>query len=320
LDWLEIAVCTQPEGVEAIADLFEEMQTGGVIIEDPAVILRYAMEIHPDEWGISKKVTSNDLPVVKSYLPAGQGLDRRLAGFYSALKRLALNPPPQVSIRIVTDEDWANAWRAYYKPVRVGRRLVVKPSWEEWYPGEGDLVIDIDPGMAFGCGTHATTSLCLRLLEVYVRSGATVYDVGTGSGILAIAAARLGAGRVVAVDLDEVACRVAAENVERNRVAGVVQVVRGNLLDLVEGQADLVVCNIIAGVITGFAPDASRALARGGLFIASGIIRDRAPDVRAAMESAGLAIREQLDEGQWVAFVGEKIKDEESFLRFAGTN
>jgi len=311
VNWLEIAVCTHPEGVELVAELFDEMQTGGVVIEDPAVILRYEMEVHPDEWGISEKITDRDLPVVKSYLPVGQGLDRRLAGFYAALKRLALNPAPQVRIRMVADEDWANAWRAYYKPVRAGQRLVVKPSWEEWSPGEGDLVIDMDPGMAFGCGTHATTSLCLRLLEVYVHSGATVYDVGTGSGILAIAAAKLGAGRVVAVDLDEMACRIAAENIERNKVSGVVQVVHGNLLDLVGGQADLVVSNIIAGVIIGFAPDASRALVRGGLFIASGIIRDRASDVCAAMKSAGLAIRERLEEGQWVAFVGEKIKNEE---------
>jgi len=306
VDWLEITVCTFPGTVEAIAELFEEMKTGGVIIEDPAIILRYAAETHPDEWGVPGKVSEHDWPLIKSYFPADQNLNRRLSDFYQALDRLALSPAPQVSTRRVVDEDWANAWRAYYKPVRAGQRLVVKPSWEEWSRKEGDLVIEMDPGMAFGCGTHTTTLLCLRLLEVYVRSGDTVYDVGTGSGILAVAAAKLGAGRVTATDLDELACRVALENVARNQVNGIVQVVHGNLLDLVEGQADLVVSNIIASVIMNLAPDASRALVPGGIFIASGIIRDRAVAVRAAMEASGLAIRDQLCEGHWVAFVGEK--------------
>jgi len=306
---VEITVCTLPGTVEVVAELFEEMKTGGVIIEDPAVILRYAAETHPDEWGVPGKVSEHDWPLVKSYLPVDPDLDRRLSDFYQALERLALSPAPQVSIRRVVDEDWANAWRAYYKPVRAGQRLVVKPSWEEWSREEGDLVIEMDPGMAFGCGTHTTTLLCLRLLEVYVRSGITVYDVGTGSGILAVAAAKLGAGRVIAVDLDDLACRVAVENVIRNKVTGIVKVVHGNLLDLVEGRADLMVSNIIASVIINFTPAASRALVPGGIFIASGIIRDHALKVRDAMEAAGLAIREQLSEGHWVAFVGEKISE-----------
>ncbi|MCG9967041.1 50S ribosomal protein L11 methyltransferase [Pelotomaculum terephthalicicum JT] len=306
MDWLEITVRTLPGTVEAVAGLFEELKSGGVVIEDPAVILRYAAETHPDEWGIPGTVSGHSWPLVKSYFPADQDLDRRLCDFRQALERLALSPAPEVSTRRVADEDWANAWRAYYKPVRAGQRLVVKPCWEEWNRKEGDLVIEMEPGMAFGCGTHSTTLLCLRLLERHVRSGATVYDVGTGSGILAVAAAKLGAGRVTATDLDETACRVALENVARNQVAGIVRVVQGNLLDLVEGQADLIVSNIIADVIISLAPYASRALVPGGVLIASGIIRGRAAEVHAAMEAYGLAVRDQLGEGHWVAFVGEK--------------
>ncbi|MDF9409290.1 50S ribosomal protein L11 methyltransferase [Pelotomaculum isophthalicicum JI] len=306
MDWLEITVYTSPGTVEAVAELFEEMETGGVIIEDPAVILRYAAETHPDEWGVPGKVSEHDWPLVKSYFPVNQGLNRRLSNFHRALELLAFNPVPRVSTRRIADEDWANAWRAYYKPVRAGQRLVVKPSWVEWSGKEGDLVIEMDPGMAFGCGTHTTTLLCLRLLEMHVHSGATVYDVGTGSGILAVAAAKLGAGRVTATDLDETACQVALENVARNQAARIVRVVQGNLLDLVKGQADLIVSNIIADVIINLIPDASRALVPGGIFIASGIIRDRAEEVRAAMEAYGLAVRDQLCEGHWVAFVGEK--------------
>lgn len=307
MDWLEVTVCASPGTVEAVAELFEEMETGGVIIEDPAVILRYAAETHPDEWGVPGKVSEHDWPLVKSYFPVNQGLNRRLSDFYQALESLSFNNQvPRVSTRRVADEDWANAWRAYYKPVRAGQRLVVEPSWLEWNGAAGDLVIEMDPGMAFGCGTHATTLLCLRLLEMHVHSGATVYDVGTGSGILAVAAAKLGAGRVTATDLDETACQVALENVARNQAAGIVRVVHGNLLDLVEGQADLIVSNIIADVIISLTPDASRALAPDGIFIASGIIADRAGEVRAAMETHGLAVRDRLGEGHWVALVGEK--------------
>ncbi|MDD3653937.1 MAG: 50S ribosomal protein L11 methyltransferase [Desulfotomaculaceae bacterium] len=305
MDWLEISVCVHNEGVEIVASLFDEMKTGGVIIEDPAVIIKYAKEIHPDEWGISEKVSFNDLPVVKSYLPVDVSLESRLNGFYNALNQLDLRPVPQVSTRRVADEDWANKWRAYYKPVRVGQRLVIKPCWEQWHGNSRDLVIEMDPGMAFGCGTHPTTGLCLRLLEKYLHSGAIVYDVGTGSGILAVAAAKLGARQVVAVDVDELACQVASANVEKNRVAGLVEVVHGNLLDLIEGKADLVVANIIASVVTSFTPDAAKALVPGGLFIASGIISSRAQAVRSAIKEAGLTIREQIYEGQWVAFVGE---------------
>lgn len=306
MEWLEITVCTEPDGVEQVAALFAEMNTGGVIIEDPAVIRRYAAQVHPDEWGVPEKASAGGLPLVKSYLPVDQDLDRKLSNFHAELEWLALSPAPQVSTRRVAEEDWAGAWRAYYKPVRAGQRLVVKPSWEEWRRAPGELVIEMDPGMAFGCGTHATTLLCLRLLEQYVRHGMTVYDVGTGSGILAVAAAKLGAGRVTAVDLDEMACRVARENVRRNEVTGTVRVVRGNLLDMVEGRAGLVVANIIADVIIDLAPAAAGALEAGGIMIASGIIRDRAMAVRAALEAAGLELCEQRQEGYWVALVGEK--------------
>lgn len=314
MNWLEIAVRTAPEGMEPVAEIFQELGAGGVIIEDPAVILRYAAETHPDEWAVSPGVAKDEMPLIKGYLPMGDGLVKRLEGLKSALSRLNLSPAPEVNTRTVVEEDWANAWKAYYKPVHVGRRLVVKPSWEDYTAGKGDLVIEMDPGMAFGCGTHATTSLCLRLLEKYIRTGDKVYDVGTGSGILAIASAKLGAGRVLAVDLDPLACRVAAENVKRNGVVDKVQVLQGNLLELVEDSADLVVSNIIASIIAGFAPDASRALAPGGTFIASGIIRERAVEVRAAVEAAGLTVREQLEECQWVALVSEKAKKNE-FLR-----
>ncbi|NPV72813.1 MAG: 50S ribosomal protein L11 methyltransferase [Pelotomaculum sp.] len=301
MEWLEITVRTPPEGVELVADIFQEIGTGGVVIEDPAVIFKYAGATCPEEWAVPESATADGLPRVKGYLPADGTQSKRLEELAAALARLLPGPASAVSTRTVSEEDWANAWKKYYKPVRAGRRLVVKPSWEDYRAEEGDLVIEMDPGMAFGSGTHATTCLCLRLLEKYVRPGGTVYDVGTGSGVLAVAAARLGAGRVVAVDIDPLACRVAAGNAERNGVAGKVQVVQGNLLEKVEGRADLVVANIIADVIAAFAPEAAGALAPGGVLIASGIIEEKAGLVVCALEAAGLAVCERDEEGRWVA-------------------
>lgn len=306
MNWLEVTVGTLPGTIEIVAGLFEEMNTGGVVIEDPLLLLKYAAEIHPDEWGIEEEVSAQDWPLVKAYFPAGEGLQRKLADFLRDLERLELDPAPRVSTCWVAEEDWANAWRSYYQPTRVGQRLVIKPSWLEWSGKDDDLVIEMDPGLAFGCGTHVTTRLCLVLLEKHLLPGSTVYDVGTGSGILALAAAKLGAGQVTATDFDEVACRVALENVARNGLEETVQVTCGNLLEQVEGRADLIAANIIADVIIPLAPAAAKALRPGGIFIASGIIRARSDQVREAMRAAGMLSRETLEEGHWVALVGEK--------------
>lgn len=304
MDWLEITVSTSPEGLEPVIGIFQEMGFGGVVIEDPAVILSYAAVSQPEEWGVAP-APPGELPKVKGYLPLTEEAEARFAELRAAFSR-QLPGALEINTRVVAEEDWANAWKAHYRPVRAGQRLVVKPSWEEYAPGEGELVIDLDPGMAFGCGTHPTTALALKLLEKYLRPGAAVYDVGTGSGILAIAAALLGAGQVTAVDFDPVACRAAADNAARNRVEQRVRVLQGNLLDLARAGADLVVANIIANVIMELAPDAARVLKPGGLFIASGIIRERAEEVRAVLAGAGLAVLEELAGDGWTALVAEK--------------
>lgn len=296
-----------PEGVELVADIFQNMGTSGVVIEDPAVILRYAALTDPDEWGLEALSPGERLPVVKGYLAYGAELAGRLEQLKAAINNLELVPSPLLSTCKVAEEDWANCWKAYYKPVHVGNKLVIKPSWEDYPVAAGELVIEMDPGMAFGCGAHPTTALCLKLLEKYIQGGETVYDVGTGSGILAIASALLEAKRVMAVDNDPVACRTAVANVERNGVAGRVQVMNGDLLSCIDGQAGLIVANIIASVIAGLAVDVTKTLVPGGIFIASGIISERASDVIAALETAGLSIVEQLEDSGWVALVAKDI-------------
>ena len=304
MEWLEIAVSSPPAGVELVSEIFRELGVGGVVIEDPAVIHMYAART-PRGMGCFPGGGQTEKPVVKAYYLWMTAWTGGWKSFFRP-EPPGLKPEAEVSTRAVREEDWASTWKQYYKPVHVGRRIVVRPSWEDYRAVEGELVIELDPGMAFGCGTHPTTSLCLKLLENYIRGGERIYDVGTGSGILAVAAAALGAGRVVAVDLDPVACRAAAENVARNRVEGIVRVVQGNLLDNLNGGADLVVANIIAGVIISLAPDAAAALVPGGFLIASGIIRHRAEEVRDALEEAGLTPWEQLEEGEWTAIVAKK--------------
>ncbi len=306
MEWLEVVVSTLADGIEPVSEVFIEMGTGGVVIEDPALILACALEIHPDEWAVPVQPAADGPALVKAYLPLQDDWSGRLEKIKSAISRLDLPQGSEINTRVVAEEDWADAWKKYYQPVRVGRRLVVKPSWENYQPLDGDLVIEMDPGMAFGSGTHATTAMCLRLLEKYVRPGMRVYDIGTGSGILAIAAARLGAGEVQAVDIDPVACKVAAENVARNNAGAVVRVRQGNLAELLQSGADLIVSNIIADVIAGFAPHAAAALKPGGVLIASGIIRERAEMVRTALAAANLKIGEEHADGLWIAFAANK--------------
>ncbi|RJQ31226.1 MAG: 50S ribosomal protein L11 methyltransferase [Peptococcaceae bacterium] len=306
MDWLEVAVRATPEGIELIADIFAEIGTGGVVIEDPAVLARYAMEINPEEWAVPETFLRPGNPVVKGYLPLNQAVERQLAFLFDALDGFYPGETPAVTVRLVQEADWANAWRAYYKPVRIGRRLIVKPAWESCNCMEEDVIIELDPGLAFGCGTHPTTVMCLELLEDFVTGGETVYDVGTGSGILAVAAVKLGAGRVVAIDRDQLAIRVALENVRRNGVENLVQVVSGNLLDEVSEPVSLVVANITTDVIISLIPRAACLLAPGGRLVVSGIISKRAESVWGALQAVGFTVRARLVEGEWTAFVCEK--------------
>jgi ribosomal protein L11 methyltransferase len=206
-----------------------------------------------------------------------------------------------LSIGNVRDEDWAENWKKYYKPFRVGKRLLVKPVWETVPDDPDALVIEIDPGMAFGNGTHETTALCMAMIEERLHPGDAVLDVGTGSGILAIAAARLGAGAVLAVDLDPVAVRVAKENIERNGLSDRITAQEGDLLAGVQMQANVVVANIIADAIILLSGAVKQHIVPGGAFIASGIIREREQDVRDAMAAAGFTIEAAAHKGEWVA-------------------
>ena len=240
---------------------------------------------------------SSDTGVV-GYLP----IDDRLEG---ALLRLREALGRTLTIRRrVAEEDWAHAWKQYFKPQRIGRRLVVKPSWEEFAAQPEDLILEMDPGMAFGTGLHATTRLCLRALEEIVTPGARVADVGTGSGILAVAAIRLGAARVEATDNDPLAVDIARQNAARNGVDDRITVAEATQPPT--GPFDIVVANILPDVILGMADSLVAATRPGGTLIVSGIIEPRADEVRAGLTERGLSVLESPIEGEWVAIVAQR--------------
>lgn len=207
----------------------------------------------------------------------------------------------ELEMQNVADEDWSENWKKYYKPFRIGSHLVVKPTWEPYEAQTDDLIIELDPGMAFGTGTHETTNMCMQLLEKHLQDGMRVMDVGTGSGILAIAAARLGAKDILAIDIDPSAVKVAIENVELNGVKDQVRVVVGDLCKSEAMPCDLAVANIVADAICMLAGPLTRHLEKDRLLICSGIIREREQDVMNAATEAGYTLFDRIEKGEWVA-------------------
>lgn len=201
------------------------------------------------------------------------------------------------------DEDWANNWKKYYKPLEIGEKLAIVPEWEA-YDNDKRIVIKINPGMAFGTGTHESTYMCLELLERYVKKDDEIFDIGCGSGILAIAALKLGAKRALAVDIDDKCIDASHENADLNNLEDKMDIKKGNLLDVVKGRADLIVSNIIAEIIVDEIKNLKNHMDKGGIFITSGIIKERRQMVIDALEENGFKIIDELEKNNWVAIVG----------------
>ena len=201
------------------------------------------------------------------------------------------------------DEDWANNWKKYYKPLEIGEKLAIVPEWED-YDNDNRVVIKINPGMAFGTGTHESTYMCLELLEKYVNKEDDIFDIGCGSGILAIAGLKLGAKKALAVDIDDKCIDASHENAGLNNLEDKMEIKKGNLLDVVKGRADLIVSNIIAEIIVDEIKNLKKHMDKGGIFITSGIIKERRQMVIHALEENGFEIIDELEKNNWVAIVG----------------
>ena len=308
MDWIEVIIHTTTAGADAVSEQLMAEGATGTMVEDRADV--------PDPskpngyWELIDQKLIDDMPedvlVHAWYEPDERFSDRlpALRNRMATLKTMDLGFDPgslTLETKDVKDEDWSEVWKRFYKPFRAGKQLVVKPTWESYEAQEGDRVIEIDPGMAFGSGTHETTSMCLELLEDVIHGGERVIDVGTGSGILAIGAAMLGAGDTIAIDIDPVAVRVARENIAHNGLQDRITALEGNLLDKVDAECEVCVANIIADVIIMFAEPLKAHIVPGGDFICSGIIRERDQDVLDALNAAGYEILTVRRKGEWVA-------------------
>lgn len=326
MTWLELSVDAEPEAVESISELLAQHgYNGGVVIDQPIITGADGPEYTFDT---SRPVT------LRTYIPLDERAEETRQRLEQALwhfgQMRAVGP---LAVRPLEEEDWANAWKQHYTIQRIGARTVIVPSWLEYTPQPKDIVLKLDPGMAFGTGLHPTTQLCVGFIEQYVQPGMAALDLGCGSGILAIAAAKLGAN-VLALDTDPIAITATRENVDRNGEAARITAAEGSLgagtamghwlgwsqeprtknqepitddRFLVLGSQfssfDLIVANIIARVLAALAPDMAGALVSGGILIASGIIAERETEVAEAFAGAGLIPIERAQEGDWVALV-----------------
>ncbi|WP_066399422.1 50S ribosomal protein L11 methyltransferase [Cytobacillus eiseniae] len=311
MKWSEISIHTTNEAVEPISNILHEAGASGVVIEDPFELVKE----RKDQFGEIYELNPNDFPdegvIIKAYLPENSFLAETVDEMKESINNLVQYNidigKNAVSINEVNEEEWATAWKKYYHPVKISERFTIVPTWEEYTPVSSDeLIIELDPGMAFGTGTHPTTVMCIQALERTVQQGDNVVDVGTGSGVLSIAAAMLGAEKVMALDLDEVAVQSAKQNIELNNVNQIVNVSQNNLLDGVETGADIVVANILAEVILRFTDDVASVVKQGGYFIASGIIEPKKEEVKEAIIQAGFEIEEILHMEDWIAIIGKK--------------
>ncbi len=315
-EWKEFSVSINSEASDAVAAIFDDLGTSGVSIVDRNDFLTLP------EYGIDTlwELDENKFPlegvIIKGYFNDHVDLKEVEENLISRINNL-----PEYGISLshfhldvldVKEDDWANAWKKYYYPVGVTRFLTIVPQWETYEKRfDDERLLYLDPGLAFGTGTHPTTQLCLQALEMTIRKGHTVFDVGTGSGVLSIASVLLGAETVQAYDLDEVAVRSARDNIKLNGLEEAIDVRANNLLKGIEEQADIVVANILAEIILPFIADAYANVKDGGLFITSGIISEKRDAVISELKSNHFEIIQVNQMNDWVVIIAKKLSKEE---------
>lgn len=309
MKWVEMSIVTKDSATENVSSVFYNLGCNGVVIEDPEMARRCIARGEWDFYELPPGFLERDYVVVTAYFPEP---GPRLEDVKNNMAKVLSESREEFELvtGTVDESDWANLWKAFYHPVRVGKNLIVKPTWEDYAAGPDDLIIELDPEMAFGTGTHSTTRFCMQLLEEHIKPGMRVWDIGTGSGILSITAAKLGAGPITAIDIDPVAVRTARANVEQSNLSSVITVQELDFLAATptDHPTDIIVANIIAAVIEQMAEKVWITLPADGLFLVSGIIVSQW-DCLADHLDRWFTVIEVLQDDSWVGALLKKRED-----------
>lgn len=307
MNWTELKIYINSADTDAAGDIANMTVPYGIYIEDYTDLEEMALTIaHIDLIDDELRARDKSTAVIHIYISEEDNPLEAVA--YLRERYTALGIEHRIDTVAVDETDWADNWKKYFKPIEVGTRLAVCPSWEEYDNRDGRTVLSIDPGAAFGTGTHDTTRLCLSVLDKYCTDGTTLLDVGSGSGILSIAAVMLGCSSAVGVDIDAMAVKVARENAALNNVADRTEYVCGNLTEQISGRYDIVCANIVADVIISLCDNVLDFMTEDGMFICSGIIDTREADVLAKLAAVGLTVTERFESAGWVALVCRKVE------------
>lgn len=306
MNWTEVQIKTTAELEDLVSSILYDAGATGLAIEDPRDILELSQS--EGNWDFVDPSLIDfhyDGVTIKAYFAESEDLENTIQYIRDRIKSNPMFNADEhiVKISVVNEKDWAESWKKYYKPIKIGENIVIKPSWENYDLDEKDIMIELDPGMAFGTGTHETTAMCTEALEKHIKPGDKVYDIGCGSGILSIVSAKLGASKVIGVDLDEVCVKVSNENIMLNNVEDVVEIRQGNLLDVVNEKANIIVSNIIAEIIAGMTKDLKNYLEDNGIFITSGIIVEKIELVEKALLDNGFKILDIKKKNGWACII-----------------
>ncbi|MBR0596333.1 50S ribosomal protein L11 methyltransferase [Sinanaerobacter chloroacetimidivorans] len=325
MKYIEVTIYTTKEGIDPLTCILMDMGIAGFTISDAADFAEFLNKKNSYDWDYVDESLMHLSEVETSitfYLEEGKeetgtedmsgpGNLLLLSRLHQELEELKRREGDfgrlHIETRLVDDEDWKDKWKEYFKPARITDRITVKPTWEPYEGSENELIISLDPGMAFGTGTHPTTSLCIKLLEKYLETGKdAVLDVGCGSGILAIAAALLGAKEVKGVEIDPQAVQVARENIRLNGLESSLEVLEGDLTKGLNYQAELVVANLMADLVMMLSEDVAKHLKGKSIYISSGILIEKKDVVADAIQKCGFSILEIMEEGEWCAIAAQK--------------